>query len=321
MIDERLFAEDIDAHRRNVGLICGNTLRLEQTRHDLHTRTGFRRRRFLAKLDDPARRVDAGSAKPGDLIFRAGLDRDGDVGLVLDVVAEKLAEIHAVHVVAGEDQDVVTAELSEDMQIVAHRIGSTLEPGLQGRGLLGGENLHVASGERVESIGASDVAVKRHRIELGEHVHALHARVDGIRDRDIDQPVLGGHRHRRLAAPEGQWSEALATPTAEDQYGDIEFALFQSAHLLPLARISRQCSRIRRHPKAGPRYHSFQKVGPWTERTRGLQSTFKRWAKAHPTPSSWAARACRVGFPASPFGYAVARQPTFRALPASLASR
>ncbi len=98
----------------------------------------------------------------------------------------------------------VAAKLSEDVQVLAHRIGRALEPGLHGRRLLGGEDLNVAPGERVETVGPPDVAVERHRVELGQHVHPLHARVDGVGDRDVDQSVLAGDRDRRFAAAHRQ---------------------------------------------------------------------------------------------------------------------
>ena len=47
--------------------------------------------------------------------------------------------------IAGENQHVLARQLGEDVEVLANRIGRALEPRLDGRCLLGGENLHIAS--------------------------------------------------------------------------------------------------------------------------------------------------------------------------------
>ena len=157
---------------------------------------------------------------------------------VLNVIVEELAVVHPVHVVPGQDQHVLARELGEDMEVLPDRVGGALEPGLDGWSLLCGEDLNIASRERVEAIGAADVTVERHRVELGEHVHPFHARVDRVRNRDVDQPVLARDRHRRLAALQRQRREARAASAAEDQDRDIQIALLESAHSLLLVLLA-----------------------------------------------------------------------------------
>ncbi len=136
----------------------------------------------------------------------------------------------------------VAVELGEDLEVLADRVGGALEPGLDLRRLLGGQDLDVAAGEGVETVGAADVPVQRHRVELGQHVHPFHAGVDGVGDRDVDQAVLAGDRHRRFAAHHGQGRQPLAAPAAEDQHRHVVTALVENAHRLPLDHVPLQCS-------------------------------------------------------------------------------
>ncbi len=85
-LDQGFLAEDVDAHRRDVRLIGRHALGLEQARRNLHPRPLLGRRRLLAELDDATALVDPRRPEPGDLFLGAGLDRDRDVGIVLDVV-------------------------------------------------------------------------------------------------------------------------------------------------------------------------------------------------------------------------------------------
>jgi hypothetical protein len=135
--------------------------------------------------------------------------------------------------IPGQDQDVLAGKLSKDVEILADGVGGALEPGLNCGCLLRREDLHVSAGERIEPVGATDVTVEGHRIELRQDIHPFHAGVDGVRYRDIDEPVLPCNRHRGLAAAKGEWGQSRAPSTAENQYSDIHIALLDRIEFLP----------------------------------------------------------------------------------------
>ena len=117
---------------------------------------------------------------------------------------EHVAEVHAVELIAREDQHVLDAGLREVAQVLAHGVGRALVPValvvVFVHRLLGGEDFDEAAAEVVEAVGAADVAVQAHRLKLREHVDPVHAAVDAVRQRNVDQPILAGQRHGRLRA-------------------------------------------------------------------------------------------------------------------------
>ena len=82
--------------------------------------------------------------------------------------------------------------------------------------LLGGEDLDEAVRERIEAIGARHVPVQRRRLELRQHEDVAQAGVDAVADRNVDQPVLAGQRHGRLAAQLRQRIQPRPAPTTQD---------------------------------------------------------------------------------------------------------
>ena len=129
---------------------------------------------------------------------------------------EHIGVVHAVELVAGEDQHVIGFRFLHVAQVLPHGIGGALIPIRAFVGLLGGENFDEAPAEAVEHIRAADVAVQTHGVELREHVHAVHAAVDAVRERDIDQPIFPRQRHGRLRAKFRQRIKPSAASAAEN---------------------------------------------------------------------------------------------------------
>ena len=153
------------------------------------------------------------------------MDRHGGdrhVGAGLDVRSEHVLEVHAVELIAGEDQHVVDAGLLDVAEVLPHGVGRALIPVGVVERLLGGQDLDEAAVEGIEGVGRADVAVQADRVELREHVEAVQPAVDAVRQRDVDQPILAGHRHRRLRAVLGQRIQPRALSAAEHQ-GDTFF--------------------------------------------------------------------------------------------------
>ena len=174
-------------------------------------------RRLLLEADDLALVVE-----PEDAHLRRVVGVTGCAAMVMSALPSmcasmQLAEVHAVEVVAGEDQVVVGVVAREVARRLAHRVGRALEPvGAVGR-LLGGEDLDEAAREQVQPVGLRDVAVERRGVELRQHEDALEAGVQAVADRDVDQAVLAAERHGRLRAHVRQREEARAAPAAENQ--------------------------------------------------------------------------------------------------------
>src|SRR5205807_5955834 len=86
---------------------------------------------------------------------------------------------------------------------------------------LGGEDLDEAAPERVELVSVGDVPVQADREKLRQHVDAIAAAVDAVADGDVDEAILAGDRHSRLAAEHGQRVEPAPTSAAEDETEDF----------------------------------------------------------------------------------------------------
>ena len=104
-------------------------------------------------------------------------------------------------------------------EVLAHRVGRALVPILHaavlGQRLLGGQDFDKAAAEVVEAIRAANVLVQAHRLKLREHVDLVDAAVEAVGERDVDQAVLAGQRHRRLGAVRGERLQSSAATTTQ----------------------------------------------------------------------------------------------------------
>ena len=96
--------------------------------------------------------------------------------LRLDVLGDDVAEIHAVKLVAAQDQEVIEIVVQKMNQVLAHGIGGALIPRGVGKRLLGGEDLDEAAREMIELVGLRDVPVQRCRVELGQQINPAQSR-------------------------------------------------------------------------------------------------------------------------------------------------
>ena len=150
-----------------------------------------------------------------------GQHGDGHVGLVLMVRVDELAEVHPVELVAGKNHHLGGGVFGDIADLLAHGVGGALVPVGRLVGLLGGQHLDEALVEGVELVGVGDVAVEADAEELGEDVDAVAAAVDAVADGEVDEAVLAGHGHGRLAAQLRERVEARAAAAAEDEAQDV----------------------------------------------------------------------------------------------------
>ena len=71
-----------------------------------------------------------------------------------------------------------------------------------------------ASGEGVEAVGVGDVLVQTGRLIHGEHVNLHDAGIDAVGNRHVDEAVLAGDGHGRLATILGEREQAVPLPAA-----------------------------------------------------------------------------------------------------------
>ena len=195
---ERALGEDVHAHRREVALgLLG----------------------LLLPLGDAVVVVDGEDAHPARVGERDAADRDRHVGAVPAMRGHERLVVHLVDVVAGEDDDRVRVGALDDVEVAEHRVGGPAVP-------LGDA---AARDVRLEQLDAAlvpveiprppdpDVVVERARVVLGQDEDVRDVRVDAVREREVDDPVLAPERDGRLRADRRQDGQALAFSAGEDQ--------------------------------------------------------------------------------------------------------
>ena len=129
---------------------------------------------------------------------------DGDVRAGLGVLADDVAEIHPVQLIAAQDEQVIEIVREKVNEIFADGIRRALVPGRVGKRLLCREQFHEATGEMIELVGLRNMPVQRRGIELGKQVNPAQAGIDAIGNRDVDDAIFAGERHSGLGALLGQ---------------------------------------------------------------------------------------------------------------------
>jgi len=137
------------------------------------------------------------------------------------VLKQDAAEVHAVQLIAAEDQTVVEAVVEDVDEVLADGIGGALVPARIREGLFRGQNFNETTRELVKLVALIDMAVKRCRVELGEDVDPAEVGIDAIADRDIHQAIFAGQRHGRFGTFLGEREEAGALSAAHNDAKNI----------------------------------------------------------------------------------------------------
>jgi hypothetical protein len=128
-----------------------------------------------------ARAVDAQHAEARAVGRGHRLGGDGDARAVAPVLADHVAVVHAVDLIAGEDQRHVGVLRRQHVEVVVEGVRRAAVP--QGVGAAGVRQQDAdAAVAAVEIPGApeADVLLQRTRRVLRRHVDAVHARVDTV---------------------------------------------------------------------------------------------------------------------------------------------
>ncbi len=115
---------------------------------------------LLDEADDAAGFIDLDDAAGRSLFPAHWQNGDSYVGLVVAVGFQKLAKIHAVKLVAAQNNDFAGAVLLNVANVLAHGVGRALIPVGRFIGLLRGQYLHKPAIEIVEFISVGDVPMQ-----------------------------------------------------------------------------------------------------------------------------------------------------------------
>ena len=132
---------------------------------------------------------------------------------LVDVLVDHLARVHAVDVVGAEHDHVVGPLVVEQVEVLVDRVGRAGEPA-RAAAHLRGHRRDVVAEQRRQPPGGRDVAVERVALVLREHDDPAVARVDEVRQREVDQPVVAAERHGGLGAVGVSGARRLPSPPA-----------------------------------------------------------------------------------------------------------
>lgn len=130
--------------------------------------------------------------------------------------------VHAVELIAGEDQHLIDIPTLKQLLVLAHGIRCPLKPTRTCGGLLSGQNFNEPTAETsAEVVGQAEMAIERLAVELREHINFLNARVDAIADGDVNEAIAATQRDCRLGAGGGQGLQTRAGTAAKDDRKNI----------------------------------------------------------------------------------------------------
>ncbi|PAV92443.1 hypothetical protein WR25_20465 [Diploscapter pachys] len=202
LFDQELRAEDVDAEagERDVGL----------------ARDRRRIGRLFDEVDDPVGLIDVHHAERDRLHPRNLHAGNRDVGATVAMLLEHHFVIHLVDVIAGQDHHIFDVIGLDDVDVLVDRVGGAFIPLEFADPLAGGQDVEafVAFGAQ-EVPAALQVADQRMRLVLGRDADAADARIDRVRQREIDDPALAAEIDRGLGARVGQFHQPAAAPARQ----------------------------------------------------------------------------------------------------------
>ena len=120
--------------------------------------------------------------------------------------------------VARQHDEVFRARGAEDVEILEDRVGGAAIPGRLVEPLLRRQQIeelvHLRAQERPAHLQMAQQAV---RLVLGQHADPADARIDAVRQREIDDAELAAEKYRRLGAPVGQLVQPAAAAARQHQ--------------------------------------------------------------------------------------------------------
>ena len=131
--------------------------------------------RLFQKAGHAAGVVDPHDAQAGGLVAdRPAWRRSSRRPSAARCVASMSAKVHAVELVAGEDQHVLDARLLDVAEVLPHGVGGALVPVVPLSSVCWAARISTKPPlNAIEAVGLADVPVQADRVELREHVDAV----------------------------------------------------------------------------------------------------------------------------------------------------
>ena len=173
-IDQERAIEEVNAHAGEVRPAgCIEAQPFQPTGLGSNPAELFGRFGLLFEVGDSTVRLDFHDAACHRLGLGNRQRRDGDGGLVFEMSANHVLEIHPVELVSRKDQHQVVIAFGEIRDIAADGIGRPLVPRLVLHRLLGGKDLDESAAERIEFVRIVNVAMQADGVELGQHENPI----------------------------------------------------------------------------------------------------------------------------------------------------
>ena len=175
-------------------------------------------RRLLDEGYDAVVLIDVRDAEAARRVaghFEAG---DGHVRLVVEVVLEEHLVVHAVDVVAREDEHRLGIRRLDAVEVLVDRVRRAAVPGVLVEALLGRQHVHVLV-ELARQEGPAELQVLQQavRVVLREHHDLAEARVHTVGESEVDDAVLAAEVETGLGIVIGQIHQALAAPSSHHE--------------------------------------------------------------------------------------------------------
>ena len=197
--------EDIDAHRRfgRIGVF-----------------------RLFGELVDLPIVMRGQNAEAACLLQRHLQHRDGAVCVLLFVIAQHVRIVHAVDVVAREDDDVFGVILVDERHVLIDGVCRALVPVGFFLTLVGRQDLDAAVGAvEIPRQTVADVVVQHQRLILCQHADRVNAGIDAVGKRKVDDAILAPEGDCGLCGGFRQCVQT-GTLTAGKKHGDAFFSFF-----------------------------------------------------------------------------------------------
>lgn len=145
---------------------------------------------------------------------------------VLHVIGERNGVVHLVDVIASQDQRVIAAEAADHFTILEYRVSRALIPDVAANALVGWQHLdefiEFASQKSPRHLDMTNETVTG---VLSEDGDTAHARVHGIRQREIDDAELATEEDGRLRMTSCQIEQATAASSGQHDRGSSAWQL------------------------------------------------------------------------------------------------
>src|SRR5271166_6275 len=140
-----------------------------------------------------------------------------NLGVLLQMLLEHQLVIHFVDVIARQHQEVFRVVTFDNVEVLIDRVRGALIPDPLPNALARGQNIEALVADGAHEIpGAMEMADEAVRLVLGGDGDAPYARVEGVRERKINDARFTAKGDRRLGAPSGQLHQTAAASPGQN---------------------------------------------------------------------------------------------------------